>query len=135
MYKKDYILNEAEKLALVIAKLMGLKAEDKADEFIHLADSTLRNEYNISLEELLELTIEDFKLKLEKENNSADKLDALAQLLYVFNEPFSVNPETLQVLQKVIIIFDLLEQKYHLQSFENITKRNLMNQFINRNYE
>jgi hypothetical protein len=135
MYKKDYILNEAEKLTLVIVKLMGLKAENKADKFIHLADSTLLSEYNISLAELLELTIEDFKLKLEKENNSADKLDALAQLLYVCNEPFSVDPETLQVLQKVIIIFDLLEQKCHRQSFENINKRNLINQFINHNYE
>jgi hypothetical protein len=135
MYKKDYILNEAEKLTLVIAKLIGLKAEDEADEFIQLADSTLLNEYNISLEELFELTIEDFKLKLEKENNSADKLDALAQLLYLCSEPFSVNPETLQLLQKAIIIFDRLEQKHHRQSFENINRRNLINQFINHNYE
>lgn len=60
MFRKDYILNEIEKLTLVIARLMGLKANGKVDEFIHLADSTLLNEYNIPLAELLELTIEDF---------------------------------------------------------------------------
>jgi hypothetical protein len=135
MFRKDYILNEVEKLSLVIARLMGLKADGKADEFTDLADSTLLSEYNIPLAELLELTVEDFKLKLEKENFSADKLDALAQLLYLDAEPFSANPETLLTVQKVLIIFDMIEQKYHRQSFENINKRNFIHQFVRRNYE
>jgi hypothetical protein len=135
MFRKDYILSEIEKLALVIARLMGLKTEGKEDEFIHLADSTLLNEYNIPLDELLGLTIEDFRLRLENENYSADKFDALAQLLYLYSEPFGANPETLLTLQKVLIIFDLLEQKYHRQSFENINKRNRIYQFVKRNYE
>jgi hypothetical protein len=132
---RDYILNEIEKIALVIARLMGLKAAGKTDEFIHLADSTLLNEYHIPLAELLELTIEDFELKLDEENYTADKLDALAQLLYLYCEPFSVNPETLLALRKVLILFDTLEQKHHRQSFENINKRNFIYQFIQRNYE
>jgi hypothetical protein len=135
MFRKDYILNEVEKLSLVIARLMGLKADGKADEFTHLADSTLLNEYNIPLAELLKLTVEDFKLRFEKENFSADKLDALAQLLYLDAEPFSANPETLLTVQKVLIIFDMIEQKHHRQSFENINKRNFIHQFVRRNYE
>jgi len=134
MYR-DYILNEIEKLALVIARLMGLKTAGKDDEFIRLADSTLLHEYNIHLEELLELTTEGFERTLERENYSADKLDALAQLLFLHSEPLAANPETLLSLQKVLIIFDLLEQKYHRQSFENITKRNRIYEFMNNNYE
>jgi hypothetical protein len=134
MYR-DYILNEIEKLALVLARLMGLKTAGKADEFIHLADSTLLHEYNIHLEELLELTIEGFERTLEKENYSADKLDALGQLLFLHSEPFAANPETLLSLQKVLIIFDRLEQKHHRQSFENINKRNRIYEFLNNNYE
>ena len=134
MYR-DYILNEIEKLALVIARLMGLKTAGKDDEFIHLADSTLLHEYNIHLEELLELTTEGFERILEKENYSADKLDALAQLLFLHSEPFVANPETLLSLQKVLIIFDQLEQKHHRQSFENINKRNRIYEFMNNNYE
>jgi hypothetical protein len=135
MFIRDYILNDIEKLALVIARLIGLKADGKADEFIHLADSTLLHEYNMRLEELLELTIDAFKLKLEKENYSADKLDALAKLLYLHCEPFSPGPETQLILKKVLIIFDILEQKYHRQSFENINKRKFIYQFVNRSYE
>ncbi|MFI5136640.1 MAG: hypothetical protein ACHQIM_02355 [Sphingobacteriales bacterium] len=134
MYR-DYILNEIEKLALVIARLMGLKTAGKDDEFIHLADSTLLHEYNIPLDELLELTTEGFERTLERGNYSADKLDALAQLLFLHAEPLAVNPETLLSLQKVLIIFDRLEQKYHRQSFENINKRNRIYEFVNNNYE
>jgi endonuclease III len=135
MIKEDYILNEIEKLALLIARLLGLKEAGKTDEFIHLANTSLLNEYPITLEELLDLTSEDFKLELEKKNFSANKLDAMAKLLYIYSEPFNVNPETLLSLQKVIIIFDLLEQKYHWQSFENINKRTFIHQFVNHNYE
>ena len=135
MYRKDYILNEVEKLTLVIARLIGLKSAGKADGFIQLADSTLLHEYNIPLEGLLELTIEGFKRTLEMENYSASKLDALAQLLFLNSEPFAVNPETLLALQKVLIVFDLLEQKYHRQSFENINKRNRIYEFMNNNYD
>jgi hypothetical protein len=135
MFRKDHILTEIEKLALVIARLMGLKTDGKADEFIHLVDSTLLSEYNISLAELLELPIEDLQIKLQNENYSADKLDALAQLLYLQGEPFEVNPQTLLTLNKVLLIFDLLEQKYHRQSFENINKRKSINQFLDNNYE
>ena len=135
MFKKDYLLNEIEKLSLIIAKLMGLKEAGKTDEFILLADTTCLNEYNIHLGELLELSPEDFKLLLAGLNCSADKLDALGQLLYLYCQPFSINPETFSTLQKVIVIFDLLETKYHWQSFENIKKRNFIDQFINRDYE
>jgi hypothetical protein len=131
---KDCILNEIEKLALIIAKLIGLKAGGKTDEFIHLADSTLVDEYNITLEDLLDLTIEDFKLTLNKENYSADKLDALAQLLYLRSELFDVNHETLLTLKKVLIIFDLLEQKHNRQSFENNNKRKYIYRFVDSNY-
>jgi len=135
MFKKDYILNELEKLSLIMARLMGLKEAGKTDEFTHLTNTTLHDEYGTDLAGLLELTSEDFTLRLEEENYSADKIDALGQLLYLHCEPFNANPETLLSLQKVLIIFDLLEQKHHRQSFENINKRNFIYQFVNSNYE
>ena len=52
MYKESFIDNEIRKLALIFARLMGLKADGKADEFVQLADSTLLNEYNIDWDEL-----------------------------------------------------------------------------------
>jgi hypothetical protein len=135
MYRKDYFLNEIEKIALVRARFMGLKADGKADEFIQLADTTMLNEYGVPLPELLKLTIEDFETLLEEENYNADKLDALAHLIYLLAHPFTADPECLLMQKKVLVVFDLLERKYHRQSFENITKRNSIYQFIRLNYE
>ncbi|MDN5283802.1 MAG: hypothetical protein JWR38_76 [Mucilaginibacter sp.] len=132
---EDFILNEVEKITFIIARLAGFKVTAKSDEFIKLADTTLQNEYCIKLQELLDLTTDDFELWLQKQNYHADKLDALAQLLYMHCEPFKPNPETLTALQKVIIIFDQLEKKHHRSSFENINKRNSIYQFLQNNYE
>lgn len=131
---KDFILNEVEKIAMVVAGLAGFKVAAKPDEFIKVADTTLQNEYGIKLQELLDLITDDFELWLQKQNHHADKLDALAQLLYMYCEPFNPDPETLTALQKVIIIFDLLEKKHHRTSFENINKRNSIYQFLQNNY-
>jgi hypothetical protein len=132
---KDYILNELEKLTLILARLAGFKEEAKPDEFIQLADTTLQNEYNIKLQALLQLSNPDFELLLEKQNYYPDKLDALAQLLYMYQQPFTPDPETLVTLQKILTIFDRLEQKHHRSSFENINKRNTIYQFLQNNYE
>jgi len=134
MYRKDTLLTEIEKLALVLARLMGFKADSKEDEFTHLAENTVLKEFNIPLPELRSLTLEEFEVWLSKENHSADKLDALAQLLYLDSEPFTASDETLLSLQKILFIFDLLEKKHHRQSFENINKRNHIYQFLKDNY-
>lgn len=134
MYK-DFILNELEKISLMMARIAGFKEQAKPDEFIKLADTMLQNEFNIKLDDLLALTTEDFELLLLKGNYKADKLDALAQLLYMLTEPFTPSPETLASLQKTLMIFEWLEKKHHSSSFENINKQNAIYQFIKNNYE
>jgi len=128
MVEKDLILRETQKLALIIAKLMGLKSEGKNDEFSSLIDKTLIDVYHIPFDQLLDVSLKDFEVLLADKNYSAVQLDYLAQFLYLRAEPFTLNPQTLLSLQKTLFIFDLLEQKHHWQSFENINKRRLINQ-------
>jgi hypothetical protein len=131
MIKRDFILNETERLALIIARLMGLKADNKRDEYTHLSDQTLLNEYGIDLKSLNQLKIEEFK-KLINGNYSAARLEALAQLLYMSYDSIAVSSCTQQTLQKVLVVFDLLERKYHRQSLENVNKRELIEQILKR---
>ena len=132
---RDILVDGIEKLALVLAKLMGFKKAGKANEFTQLAENTMLKEYDISVSELLGITLNEFEAWLSKENHNADKLDVLAQLLYLNSEPFTVSIETRLALQKTLFIFDLLEQKHHRQSFENINKRNRIYQFLKNNHE
>jgi hypothetical protein len=130
MNSKDFIVREIEKIAAIVSHLIGLKEAGKADEFMNLADSTVLIEFNIHLGELLELPLDDFNYLIQNNNYSADKLDALAQLLYLTHDLYDVNSHTLSALNKVIGIFDILETKFHRQSFDNIQKRKIISTLL-----
>jgi len=133
--QKDYILREIEKIIYSISKLAGFKNAVNPEAFDQHADQMLRDEYDLKLNDLLKLTIEGFDILLDQRNYSPEKLDALAQLLYMYYEPFAANDETLAGLQKVISIFNRLEKNHNRTSFENINKRNAIYQFLQKNYE
>jgi hypothetical protein len=121
MFQRDFMLNEVRKFAELLARLVGLKTEGRYEEYHREFDAVMQKEYNAELEDLLALNEDDFIDKLRSAGYSAEKLNALSQLLYVFAQPFKT--ETEPILQKVLIIFELLEQKHHYQSFENIDKQ------------
>jgi endonuclease III len=135
MQQRDYILNEARKLAFLLAKLLGLKAEDNEAEYKQYFNELLQDEYNTELNALLQLSEPEFSQTLDKANYSADKLNMLSQMLYMFAEPFEGTDETFSILKKVLVIFHLLETKYGYESFDNLTKRNTIYSFFKNNYD
>ncbi|QJD95007.1 hypothetical protein HH214_03480 [Mucilaginibacter robiniae] len=133
MYRKDLIADEAQKFAQLIAKLLGLK-NTNPDEAKQLYQQSLSAEFGLDENTLLQLSNADFGALLEQRNYNAQKLDGLAQMLYLEAEPFTADQATLTTLQKVLIIFDRLEQHYHVQSFENISRRNQINQYLKQQH-
>lgn len=134
MFQRDYLLNEARKFALLLARLMGLKAEGNSEEFNAGFNNALRDEYNIEAERLLTLSEIDFKNYIASAGYSTEKLNALSQLLYMYAEPFKADEETALLLKKVMIIFDVLETDHHYESFENLDKRNTIYRYFTNNY-
>jgi len=126
VYQQDYLLSEARKLAQLLANLMGLKAEGEYDEYIRQFNNALQDEYNVELEKLLDLNEYGFANFINSAEYSAEKLHALAQMLYVFAQPPKIDNETGLTLKKILTIFDLLEQQHRQLSFENIEKRNII---------
>ena len=124
-------MDEMRKTALLLAKLLGIKAQATAIEFKQEFDKTLFKEYDIELEALLALSQSDFETLIQSEKYSSEQLNALSQMLYMFAEPFANDEETQLLLMKVMAIFDVLEEKYHYQSFDNITKRNNIYKYFN----
>lgn len=135
MFQRDFIMNEARKFALILAKLLGLKAESEYEEYLKHFNEVLDEEYNAELQELLKLDEEDFKKRLIDAGYTSEKLNALGQMLYVFAEPFTANEETSALLKKVMVIFELLETIHHYESFDNITKRQAIYNYFNTTYE
>jgi hypothetical protein len=130
MFQHDLLLNEARKFAEMLARLIGLKASGEIAEFNQQAENILQNEYDTSVELLINLPEDDFRVQLQKLNYSNEKLNALGQLLYVFAEPFNDDVETASLLKKVLIIFDVLEQQYHFQTFDNIARQHNIHEYF-----
>ena len=134
MYR-DMIIDETRKIALIIAKLMGIKAQVTRQEFADELENVLKEEYNAELEELINLTEAEFNALIVSDQYNADKLNALSQMFYMFAEPFKNDVETQLLLKKVLAIFDVLEQKHRFQSFDNINKRNTIYKYLELGYE
>jgi endonuclease III len=135
MYQKDLILDEVRKFAALLAKMMGLKDEGNYAEFDHQLNDILQKEYDADLKNLLLLSEAEFAEYIQSATYSAEKLNALSQLLYMFAEPFNQDEETQRLLKKVLSIFDLLEQNYHYESFENIDKRKTIYKYFQQTHD
>ena len=130
MHTRDIVMDDIRKTALIIEKIFGVKGGGMVNEFKQEFDKTLQNEYAAELEQLLALNQEDFEVLIKSDKYNADKLVTLSQMLYVFADPFEQNEETQQLLKKVIAVLDVLEEKYHIQSFDNITRRNAIYKYF-----
>ena len=135
MFQRDFVMNEARKFALLLAKLLGFKTEGEYEDYLKYFNEVLEEEYSAELNELLNLDEQAFRQKLVQAAYSAEKLNALSQMLYVFAEPFNNDNETQTLLKKVMVIMELLEIQHHYESFDNITKRNAIYQYFNTNYD
>lgn len=127
MYRrdKDYILTEVEKLAQALARLLGFKNNNQPQEAQDVYQDMLADDYGLHPDEVLALSEAEFTALIRQKGYSAGKLNILAQLLYHEATNALKHPaEAKMLLQKTLLVFDMLEQEHHMQSFENIGLRN-----------
>lgn len=130
MIRKDFLQAEIAKLAQALAKILGLKNDGKMQEADDLISKSLLHDFDLSINELLLLDGDQLKLLLSTKNFPAQKLDLLSQFLWESVSPFQQNPKTIAVLNHVLTIYQSLEQDHHTQSFENLSRKRSIIQFL-----
>ena len=136
MIKKDFIEAEIQKLAQVLARIIGLKNDSNLNEATELANQTIADEFSLSRDFLETGSVEDFGEWLKTKNYSPEKLNLLGSLLFESVYPFNETEETLQVLHKTALVLNRLETEYHQQSLENLHRRDQIDKFLsNLQYE
>lgn len=130
MFQRDYLLIEIQKLSLILARLIGLKKAGKLDDFNLEVDALLQAEYDSDLEQILTLSEDEFSTFLQTTSFSAEKLNALAQILHIFAQPLSNDPIAVLLLRKVLLIFDHLAEKHQYSSYQNIEISNSIRKFL-----
>ncbi|WP_158828916.1 hypothetical protein [Mucilaginibacter lacusdianchii] len=134
MYRKDTILTEVERLTQFLAKLLGLKNNNEHEEAQQLYEDTMRSSFGLQPNELPHLSNEDFMQLIRQKGYSAGKLDILAQLLFQdATTPLKHPAKAKSLLEKTLLIFDMLEQEHHIQSFDNIALRNKILYLLQQN--
>ncbi|MNI78633.1 hypothetical protein D3C73_1350250 [compost metagenome] len=82
MYRKDLITAEIQKLAEVLARIMGLKLEGKFKEAQSLFDETMEKSFVLPLGVLESHDLKAFENWLNEGNLAPEKLDSLSEFLY-----------------------------------------------------
>ncbi|WP_419800817.1 hypothetical protein [Mucilaginibacter sp.] len=133
MIRRDFIQAEIEKIAKALAKIMGLKEASNLQEADDLINKSLLNDFDLKADDLLLLDEKQFKKLLADRKYLPQKLDLLSQFLLESVSPFQPNPKTFHLLDHILLIYQLLEQEHHTQSFENLSRKQNIIQFLNQN--
>ncbi len=136
MIKKDFMEAEIQKLAQVLARIIGLKNDGNIDEATQLANQTVEDEFSLSKDFLETHSVEEFEEWLNTKNYSPEKLNLLGSLIFESVYPFNETEETQLVLRKTALVLNRLETEYHQQSLENLHRRDQIDKFLsNLQYE
>lgn len=131
MIRRDFIEAEIQKLSQILAKILGLKGEGNLDEAIEISNQTLLETFELDKHFLENNSVEEFEAIIQSRKYSAEKLNMLGQILFESSYPFQDTPECLAIMHKTAFIFNFFETEHHQQSFENISRREMIDNFLN----
>lgn len=128
MYKRDLITAEIEKLAQVLAKIMGLKLAGNFDDAEEMFKETMGNSFGLNIQILYEQDVNSFKLWLETANLSAEKLDSLSEFLYY---ELGVSPIKNQLIApKLNLVYDYLANQHKTVHLVNLHRQQTIQQYL-----
>ncbi|WP_316842074.1 hypothetical protein [Pedobacter gandavensis] len=131
MLRRDLITAEIQKLAQVLARIMGLKLEGKVEESEDLFKESLLKEFEITEDDLLSASITDFNSILHHKEFPAEKLDMLSQFLYADLTPNRKPERNKLIAEKLLLIYQVLEEKHHIISMINLDRQKKIQQYLN----
>ena len=128
MYRRDLITAEIERLAQVLARIMGLKLESKLAEAELLFQQTLEGSFGLSTDLLSDLDLSSFEMWLSTSELSAEKLDSLSEFLYY---ELGVSKERNQLIApKLNLIYNELSEKHKIVHLVNLHRQKTIQQYL-----
>lgn len=131
MYRKDLITAEIQKLAQVLARIMGLKLEGKLEESADLFRESLWKDFGITEENLFSKQQEGFEASLNDSTFPAEKLEMLSQFLYSEFDPSLPSDKNEVLAEKLNLIYQTLEVKHRIVSMTNLDRQKKVQQYLN----
>lgn len=128
MYKRDLITAEIEKLAQILASIMGLKLEGKLDEALELFNETLENSFKLPAITLEDENINVFEQWLNQTDLPAEKLDSLSEFLYY--ELGISSERNMLIAPRLNLIYQILAEKHKIVHLVNFHRQEIIQQYL-----
>lgn len=128
MYRKDLITAEIEKLAQVLARIIGLKVELKLEEAKVLFDETMLNSFSLLPETIYHKDSTLFEKYLTEVDLPAEKLDSLGEFLYYqLGETEQMNST---IAPKLNLIYEHLSNHHKIVHLVNMHRQKTIQQYL-----
>jgi len=128
MYRKDLITAEIQKLAEVLARIMGLKLEGKLKNAQVIFDETMKTSFTLPIEVLESNDLASFNAWLESSNLPPEKLDSLSEFLY-YELGISAERNKL-IAPKLNSIYQFLSEKHKIVHLVNFHRQETIQQYL-----
>lgn len=128
MYRRDLITAEIQKLAQVLARIMGLKLEGKLGEANQLFEETMKGGFQLPTEILENEDLSVFENWLMKSYLPPEKLDSLSEFLYY---ELGVSQERNQIIApKLNLVYQYLSDEHKIVHLVNLHRQKTIQQYI-----
>lgn len=128
MYRKDLITAEIQKLAEVLARIMGLKLEGKLTDAQVMFDETMTRSFNLPIDVLESRNLPAFDTWLNSANLSPEKLDSLSEFLY-YELGLSEERNKL-IAPKLNSIYQFLSERHKIVHLVNFHRQETIQQYL-----
>ncbi|WP_343524753.1 hypothetical protein [Pedobacter sp.] len=128
MYRRDLITAEIQKLAQVLARIMGLKLEGKLAEAGQLFDETVESGFQLPKEILENEDPAIFENWLNENNLLPEKLDSLSEFLY-YELGFSAERNQL-IAPKLNLVYQYLSDQHKIVHLVNLHRQKTIQQYL-----
>ncbi|MEC3878336.1 hypothetical protein [Parapedobacter sp. 10938] len=127
MLKRDSLTAMMQQLSHTLAKVKRLIVEDQHAEAVATLESVLGEYFGTSITDLLETPANIFRQQLDKADFLPEELSLLADFLDTAAEMRGEDAERDRIWEKVLLIYDVLEQEHKVVSFAHIARRAAIN--------
>lgn len=112
-----------QQLSHTLAKVKRLIVEEQRTEALSALGEVLGNYFGTSITDLLETPANIFRQHLDKADFLPEELSLLADFLDTAAEMCEQGADRARLWEKVLLIYDVLEQEHKVVSFAHIARR------------
>ena len=123
MLKRDSLTAMMQQLSHTLAKVKRLIVEQQRTEAVSVLEEVLGEYFGTSITDLLETPANVFRQNLENEDFLPEELSLLADFLDTLAGTLESSAERDRIWEKVLLIYDVLEQEHKVVSFTHIARR------------